>query len=190
MEGKLEIGFALDRRWHLLRGEMEQSKKPALLLLCRALAESGVPYAIIGGVALQIHQDEPRTTLDIDLALLDRASIPSAALEALGFRQTGSFVHSVNWASPDGTPIQFTDDLARADAVRRAGALDLDGVRMRVIGKADPLREKLRAGQDPALRRSKRLQDLADAQGLIEQEPALAAALTDEQRRLLERAGA
>lgn len=43
---------------------VERSKKPDLLLLGRVLAASGEPYAIIGGVALQVLQVEPRTTLD------------------------------------------------------------------------------------------------------------------------------
>jgi hypothetical protein len=189
MESPLEIGFSLDRRWHHLRGEMEQSKKPALLVLGRVLAEEGVRYAIIGGIALQVHQDEPRTTLDIDLALLDRAAIPAARLEALGFRRTGSFPHSESWVGPESTPVQFTDDPALAGAVERAADFALDDVTLRVIGKADLLREKLRAGTDPARRRSKRLQDLADAQGLLELEPSLSAGLSEEQRLLLERIG-
>lgn len=185
MQPKLEIGFALDRRWHLLRGEMEQSKKPVLLLLARALAEARVAYAIIGGVALQVHQQEPRTTLDIYLAVLDRASIPAVALEALGFRRTGSHPHSENWVGPEATPVQFTDDAALAASIGRAGELDLDGVVLRVIAKADLLHEKLRAGRDPARRKSKRLQDIADAQGLIEQDPSLASLLNDEELGLL-----
>src|SRR5437588_3087353 len=52
MRSGLEIGFALDRRWHLMRSEDEGSKKPALLLLGRVFADAAVPYAIIGGVAL------------------------------------------------------------------------------------------------------------------------------------------
>jgi len=36
------------------------------LALARVLAEAAVPYAIIGGVALQVHHTEPRTTLGID----------------------------------------------------------------------------------------------------------------------------
>jgi hypothetical protein len=55
----------LDRQWFWLRGEMERTKRPALLALARVLAGAGVPYAIIGGIALQVHQTEPRTTLDI-----------------------------------------------------------------------------------------------------------------------------
>ena len=62
----LDIGFLLDCQWHTLRGQMETTKRPALVTLARVLAATGTPYAIIGGVALQIHQADPRTTLDID----------------------------------------------------------------------------------------------------------------------------
>jgi hypothetical protein len=46
----LAAGFLLDRQWHWLRGEIEQSKRPALLALARVLADVKIPYAIIGGV--------------------------------------------------------------------------------------------------------------------------------------------
>src|SRR5689334_6868325 len=116
----LHAGFLLDRQWHLLRGEMEQSKRPALLLLGRILSEEAVPYAIIGGVALQVHQAEPRTTLDIDVAVGDRSSIPQQRLQAEGFVRTGSFTHSENWLGPEQTPVQFSDDPALAPSVARA----------------------------------------------------------------------
>ena len=48
---------------------MGTSKRPALLALARVFAATGAPYAIIGGIALQVHQTEPRTTVDIDLAV-------------------------------------------------------------------------------------------------------------------------
>ena len=181
----LETGFELDRRWHWLRGEMEQSKKPSLLLLAEILAESGVPYAVIGGVALQVHTEEPRTTLDIDLAVTDLGALPRESFRRAGFAERGRFAHSENWAAPDDTPVQFTDDPALAPAVLRAGSVELESVRLKVIGVADLLREKLRAGTDPARRRSKRLQDLADAQALLEQRPELANALTSEERAIL-----
>jgi hypothetical protein len=187
MSRSLEDGFALDEQWHWLRGEMEQNKKPALLSLARVLGEAAVPYAIIGGVALQVHQDEPRTTIDIDLAVIDRAHIPVAALEQAGFRRSGSFAHSDNWIGPAGTPVQFTDDGALRAAVARAEVIDVDGVPLRVIGRADLLHEKLRAGADPARRRSKRLQDLADAERLVEQHPSLREELSAGERLLLDR---
>jgi len=187
MASGLDAGFVLDRRWHWLRGEMEQSKRPALLLLARVLGEKGVPYAVIGGVALQVHQEEPRTTLDIDLAVNERAQIPSAELEAAGFERTGSYEHSENWLGPGRTPVQFTDDPELRGAIARAQVIELDEATLRVISVVDLLHEKFRAGSDPARRRSKRLQDLADVQALLEKDPTLAATLSADERALLDR---
>ena len=187
MTSGIEIGFLLDHLWHQIRGEMEQSKLPALLAIARILADTGVPYAVIGGIALQVHHPEPRTTLDIDLAVQDRSAIPAARLEAAGFVRTGDHAHSVNWRAADGTPVQFTDDPALRAAIGRATRVDLRGVPLRVIARGDLLHEELRAGGDPAHRRSKRLQDLADAQALLEADPALAAGLSDVERALLGR---
>jgi hypothetical protein len=185
MVSGLTAGFLLDRQWHWLRGEMDQSKKPALLSLCRVLEEEHVAYVIIGGLALQVHREEPRTTLDIDLAVLDRAAIPRDALRAAGFQFRGSFEHSENWLAADGTPVQFTDDPAIAPAVTSAGEILLDGTTLRVIRMVDLLHEKLRAGSDPERRRSK-LQDLADAQELVEANPDLVDELRPEEREILD----
>jgi hypothetical protein len=186
MRTGIETGFLLDRQWHLLRGEMERSKEPALLLIGRIFSDAGVPYAIIGGVALQAHTPDPRTTLDIDLAVLSRAAIPRDRLEAAGFTMTGRFAHSENWRGPGDTPVQITDDPALAGAVRRAVEVKIAAMRLRIIGRADLLREKLRAASDPARRRSKQLQDLADAHALLECFPELAGDLTPEDRARLE----
>jgi len=145
MVSGFDAGLMLDRQWHLLRGEMERTKEPTLLAVGRILDEAGVAYAIIGGVAAQIHLPEPRTTLDVDLAVAER------------------------------------DTISRAETIERGG------VRLRVIRRVDLLHEKLRAGSDPARRRSKRLQDLGDAQGLLEVDPSLAAELTAAERALLDR---
>jgi hypothetical protein len=185
MVSGLDAGLMLDRQWHLLRGEMERTKEPTLLSVGHILDEAGVAYAIIGGVAAQIHLPEPRTTLDIDLAVVGCDTIPRDRLEAAGFALHDRFIHSENWRGPDGTPVQFTDDPALAGAIARAMTIERGGVRLRVIRQADLLHEKLRAGSDPARRRSKRLQDFADAQALVEADPALAAELTAAERALL-----
>ena len=181
----LEIGFLLDRQWHALRGEMEATKRPALIVLARLLGDSRTPYAIIGGVALQVHQAEPRTTLDIDLAVSSFEAIPRDELRAAGFNLSGQFAHSENWLGPEGVPVQFTADPALGPAIERAVEIDLAGVPLRVISRTDLLHEKLRAGSDPARRRSKRLQDLVDAQALLEETPELRAALSESERAIL-----
>jgi hypothetical protein len=186
MADGIETGFVLDRQWYWLRGEMEHSKRPALLALAQVFAEANTPYAVIGGVALQVHQAEPRTTFDIDVAVAAYGQIPRAQLEAAGFTQTGRFSHSENWLGPDGTPVQFTDDPALVEAVTQAEEIELEHVRLQVIRRIDLLHEKLRAASDPARRRSKRLQDFADAQALLETTPALAEGLTPAERALLD----
>ena len=146
----LEIGFLLDRQWHVLRGEMERTKRPALVSLARILAAAGTRYAIIGGVALQVHQAEPRTTLDIDLAVRSLDSIARPELQAAGFTPRGRFSHSENWLGPEGVPVQFTDDPALADAIEWAIEIELDGVRLRLIGRVDLLHEKAVLDRLPA----------------------------------------
>src|SRR3954463_197279 len=103
----LEVGFLLDRQWHALRGEMDRTKRPALLMLANVLDAARTPYAIIGGAALQIHQAEPRTTLDIDLAVMAFDAIPRDALQAAGFSLGGRFAHAENWIGPEDVPVQF-----------------------------------------------------------------------------------
>lgn len=182
----IETGFILDRQWCWLRGEMERTKRPALLALARIFAEAHVPYAIIDGVALQVHQAEPRTTLDIDVAVATYAQLPRGQLEEEGFTWSGRFSHSENWVGPESIPVQFTDDPALADAITRAEDVALEDVHLRVIGRTDLLHEKLRAAADPARRRSKRLQDLADVQALLESTPTLLHELSVAERALLD----
>lgn len=187
MTAGLISGFLLDSQWHWLRGERDQTKNPALLVVCRILASEKVPYAIIGGLAVQIHHPDPRTTLDIEIAVISRDTIPRAALNDAGFVFTGRFEHSEDWSAADGTPVQFSDDAALADAITAAEELALEGITLRVIRVQDLLREKLRAGRDPARRRSKRLQDLADVEALLEASPERSELLTAEERDFLQR---
>lgn len=186
MESGWDIGFRLDRRWHRLRGEMETSKKPSLVALAQVLGAHRVDYAVIGGLAVQLHVEEPRTTLDIDIAVTNLRSLPRGALAEAGFAPTGEFPHSENWMGPGNTPVQFTDDLPLAEAAMRAETREIEGEPVRVIRVEDLLHAKLRAASDPARRKSKRLRDLADAQGIVELRPALAAELSADERNLLD----
>ena len=127
----------MDRQWFWLRGEMERTKRPALLALARVVAEAGVPDAMIGGIALQVHRSEPRMPLDIDVAVATYGVLPHARLEAAGFSYTGQFSHSESWIGPEGTPVQFTDDPALAEAIPRAEEVELEDTRLRVIRRVD-----------------------------------------------------
>ena len=91
---RLEARFMLDRQWHCLLGEMERTKRPVLVALAQVLAEEQVPYAIIGSVALQVHQTESHTTLDVDVAVTAYDQLPCAQLAAADFTWTGQSNHA------------------------------------------------------------------------------------------------
>jgi hypothetical protein len=184
-EDFLSLTARLDARFQLLQNRMERSKERSLLELARVLDEERVSYALIGGVAVQFRSKDPRTTLDIDLAVGRYEDIPAAALERAGFQRTGRFAHSENWSGPDGTPIQFTDDPLLAAAIATAETHRLGTSNVKIATSLALIRARLRAAADPARRRSKRLQDLADACGLAEDHPDVLATLTDEERARL-----
>jgi hypothetical protein len=106
-------------------------------------------------------------------------------MTAAGFRRTGVFAHSENWEGPGATPVQFTDDPELRSAIARAIKVQLEDVELRILSVEDLLHAKLRASADAARRRSKRLQDLADAHALLEKEPALARSLSPKEHEQL-----
>ncbi len=182
---RLATSYALDRLWSETMGLPDgDSKEGPLRLVAQLLEREGVPYALIGGVAVQLHTEEPRSTLDIDLAVPTYADIPRGALLAAGFEHTGRHEHSDNWRAPGAAPlkqrtaVQFSaEDEGIADAVKHAGVVDLaDGVRLRVASVADLIVLKLAAAVEPARRPSKREHDLADVLALLEEHPELASA--------------
>ncbi|MBM4344759.1 MAG: nucleotidyl transferase AbiEii/AbiGii toxin family protein [Deltaproteobacteria bacterium] len=168
-------------------GEVAGDKQAALVAVAHACA--GRRWALVRGVALQIHQKEPRTTLDIDLALASRDDLPGEALRAAGLRKTGEFEHSENWVAADGTAVQFSDDAAPAEAIDRALTVLAAGVVLRVLTPLDLCLSKLRAARDPRRRRSKRLQDVADAVALCEEHPEVLAGLSEADRAVVETGG-
>lgn len=188
VEEALRIGAALDVRFHDLKGDaVVTSKDAAFRELFRILEASGLEYALIGGVAVQLWQSEPRTTLDIDVAVRSYESVPRTALEASGFRMLARHPHSENWKGPGETPVQFSDDPAFTFLIETAARKSFEGGHVRVASPLALVKEKLRAASDPARRDSKRFQDLADAKGLAEEHPEVAKQLTPAERALVER---
>jgi len=157
------------------------SKEKPLRLIAEILERERVPYALIGGVAVQVHTEEPRSTLDIDLAVPRYTDVPRAALLIAGFEHTGRHDHSDDWCAPGPGPlklrtaIQFSaEDLRIADAVAHADVLDLDGgLRLRVATVVDLITLKLIAAEEPKRRPSKREHDVADVLALLEEHPEL-----------------
>jgi len=179
---RLAVGFRLDSLWAETMGiDPSDTKERPLRLVAEVLDRAGVAYALIGGVAIQIRTSEPRTTLDIDVAVPRFADVPGDGLLAAGFDHTGRHEHSDNWRAPPTGPggqrtvVQFSaEDVGIAEAVSHAELTDLaDGLRMRVATAADLIVLKLEAAAEPRRRPSKRQYDLADVVALMEQYPSL-----------------
>jgi hypothetical protein len=177
---RLAVGDALDDLWGETMGLPERdSKEKPLRLVTEILEREGVPYALIGGVAVQLHTEEARTTLDIDLAVPRYADVPREALLGAGFVHTGRHEHSDNWRAPGPEPmrlrtaVQFSaEDVGIADAVERAKVVELDGgLRLRLATVGDLIVLKLAAAEEPSRRPSKREHDVADVLALLEEHP-------------------
>jgi hypothetical protein len=184
-EERLKIGFILDTWWFGLKNLPERTKEQTLKLVVDLLTERRIPYAIIGGMALQVYVEDPRTTVDIDIAVRSREEIPRSELERLGFKHTGSFEHYENFRSPDKIMVQFSAEPECAGVVHRAVVHDALDREICFITPVDLVRAKLRAAEDPARRTSKRFIDFADIKTLFEEHPDLPGELTaDETQRI------
>ena len=179
-QDRLSVAAALDHLWSETMGLPEgDSKERPLGLVAQLLERERVPYALIGGVAVQLHSEEPRTTLDIDVAVPTYAQVPRAALLGAGFEHTGRHAHSDNWRAPGSGPlmsrtaVQFSaEDEGLAEAVEHAITVDLrSGMRLRVATVASLIALKLAAAEEPERRPSKRAHDIADVLALLEEHP-------------------
>jgi hypothetical protein len=196
---RLAAGYALDRLWSEAMGlPPGDSKEGPLRLVAQLLEREGVPYALIGGIAVQLHLEEPRTTLDIELAVPTYSHVPAEALARAGFEHTGRHDHSDNWRAQGQAPlkqrtaVQFSaEDEGIDEAIRHASVVELEaGVPLRVATAADLIVLKLAAAAAPERRPSKREHDVADILALLEEHPdlksvAVVERLQDVRRRLL-----
>ncbi len=192
VQERLGKSYALDRLWSETMGLTPgDTKERPLREVIAVLEATGTPYALIGGMAMQLHSAEPRTTLDIDLAVRSFAEVPHDALVEAGFSHEGRHAHSDNWRAPGTgpralrTPVQFSaEDVGIEQAIARAQGVDAGGFRLRVAGPIDLLVLKLAAAEEPTRRQTKRLQDLTDIVLLSETFAEVAAALPDLQERV------
>ncbi len=176
---RLQDSFALDRLWGLTMGLPDgDTKEAALGQLADLLEKERVRYALIGGIAVQLYTEEPRTTRHIDLAIASYDDIPTIALERAGFEHEGRFDHSDNWREPGSAPrkqrtaVQFTADTLTPGSVERAQTFEFSDMRFRVVSLQDLVLLKLDAAEDSRRRPSKRRSDAADVSRLLEEDPS------------------
>lgn len=146
------------------------SQIDALLDLSKAFAEYGIPYALIGGMAVGVRSHVPRATEDVDIAArsdITRTAIKTA-LEGRGFECTGEFPHTLNFRHPTGEPVQVAIDPQFDEAIERADAIAISDAAVKIVRIEDLIEMKIRASEDPARRKSKALRDAADVELLRE----------------------
>lgn len=144
--------------------EEPAGKVAALIDAVRALDGIAVGHALIGGVAVGIHSQTPRATLDVDLAFPSRTDRQRVidGLTRAGFRLVGEFPHSLNFRHSSGEPVQLASDPAFDAMIERAERFEVSGVSVAIVRRDDLIAMKERAAADPARRQSKRLRDQAD----------------------------
>lgn len=190
---RLRDSYDLDQLyWETMGLPTGDTKEKPLRELAAVLEAAGTSYALIGGMAVQLYSREPRSTKDIDIAVLTFADIPREALERAGFTHEKRYAHSDNWRAPGSgdrkhrVAVQFSaEDVGIPEAVARAVHTDVDAdLRLRVVSVPDLALLKLLAAGEPSRRHSKRLVDFADVVRLLEEHPELAAALPDIRERM------
>ena len=139
-------------------------KLSAIAEAVHALSSAGVPYALIGGLAVGIRSGVPRATLDVHLAVLSSADRPRLIthFKAQGFALVGEFPHSINFKHPSGEPVQLAFDPSFDPMIARAEPIAVADLSLSVVTTADLIEMKRRAAADPGRRRSKALRDQAD----------------------------
>ncbi len=157
-------------------------KEAVLIRLVSILESAKTPYAVIGGVAMQLYTDEPRTTLDVDIALRSYDDLPRAELQAAGFTPEGAHEWTENGRGPavSSTPLkrriaaQFSARDPMPSAVDHAELSRVGSFSLRLVALPDLVLLKLVAAEDPRRRASKRIHDKADVVRLLEEHPELA----------------
>jgi hypothetical protein len=169
----LALAAALARREHVLvamtrgyPGDVSQGadKLGAIQAAVDVFSQHGVPYALIGGMAVGVRSGVPRATLDVDFAVATRVDRRWLAglLTGRGFQLSGEFAHSINFLHESGEPVQLAFDAGFDPMVDRAEEMAFGDLRLRVVTRDDLVAMKRRAAADPARRRSKALRDQAD----------------------------
>ena len=180
-EDRFAVGLTLDHLWSETMGLPVDDKEKVLAGLVAVLESTGTPYAVIGGVAMQLYTEEPRTTADLDIALRAHDDLPREKLEAAGFSPDGVHEWSENWRgpAPAGTPrrqrvaVQFSSDPLMVAAVAHAEKTSVGRFSFQLATMPDLILLKLAAAEEPKRRTSKKIHDVGDVVRLLEDHPEL-----------------
>ncbi len=137
-------------------------------LLADMLEQRGIPWCMIGGLAVNHWAEEPMATADVDLVIAtDRVEEAVAALVKAGFKAR-RFEWSVNLKGHSKVSVQISTAPFYQPFPARAVLAKVHGIRMRVASLKDTLSGKIEAWRDRARRPSKRQKDLTDILRMVE----------------------
>ena len=143
--------------------------------MIHVLEAVGVPWCMIGGLAVNHWAQEPMVTRDVDIVIaLDQVEPVVEAFATAGFA-IKRFPYSVNLEGRSQVSIQVSIDEMYREFPSRGVPADIHGILMRVACLEDTLTGKLAAYADRSRRPSKRQKDLADIARLLESHPHLEA---------------
>ena len=187
---RFELGITLDHLWGETMGLPADDKENVLASLIDVMRHEAIPYAVMGGVAVQLYTEEPRTTADVDIALHNRDDIPRESLVKAGFTYDGSYRWSENWRAPAPASthrrrrisVQFSADDLMSASVDRAVEVRAGDLSFPLVTMDDLILLKLAAAEEATRRVSKRQQDVTDIARLLEEHPELD--LAETRRRL------
>ncbi|MCL1909427.1 MAG: nucleotidyl transferase AbiEii/AbiGii toxin family protein [Kiritimatiellaeota bacterium] len=135
------------------------------------LERLGVPWCVIGGIAVNHWAEEPVVTADVDMVVaLESVETAVGALVAEGFIAE-RFPWSVNLKGSSRVSIQISTEERYRDYPSRSIPADVWGILMRVASLEDTLNGKIAAYSDLSRRPSKRQKDFLDILRLVENNP-------------------
>jgi len=159
-----------------------------VLLLIQTLEFAGIPWFVIGGLAVNYWAEEPIATADVDIAIAgDELEKAVELLEAAGF-SSSRHEWTVNLKGRSAISVQISTEPVYLDFPSRSVPADVHGILMRVSSLEDTLQGKILAWRDATRRSSKRQKDFLDIMRLVESHPALSDTLPDDVKTALEQA--
>jgi predicted nucleotidyltransferase len=165
--------------WQTLGGSSD------VAAIVAVLEQRGVPWCMIGGLAVNHWAHEPMATADVDLVIAtNRVTETTVILCEEGFTAE-HFPYSINLKGNSKVSIQISTEEFYQAFPQRSVAADVHGILMRVASCEDTLTGKIAAFSDASRRPSKRQKDLADIARLIEAHPHLQAQIPPEIYALL-----
>jgi hypothetical protein len=157
-----------------------------VMKLVDILERADIPWCVIGGIAVNHWAEHPMVTQDVNLVVATESVDKTVSLlENAGFTSE-RFPWSVNFKAKSAVSIQLSTEAFYIEFPKRAVAVDVHGILMRVASLEDTLKGKIKAWSEPKRRQSKRIKDLADIARLVESHPRLWDQLPDDVKEFID----